>query len=134
MAGLPRSGKRRIVDHRSLRPPSKYVKGEERTSTETEKKNMNGIEMDMWMQRTKAFAEGRMSEDPTELLDPKLRDEFRQLALEHLRRLEKNRVARVSAAQYRSGYSSDGELVGPSKTGSDPVERELLEVWPPQWA
>lgn len=79
-----------------------------------------------------AYAEGRSETDPTEHIEEPIRSELRATALDHLRRLEQTRVARVEAARHRAGYANDGELI-PSGPQGSPVTARSVSGWPPRW-
>jgi hypothetical protein len=83
------------------------------------------------LELAKAYATGRAgSDDPTLSVPADSRGSVRAAALEHLERLENNRLAWVDASCHRSGRDSTGALVeSAGLTGSPEPRSQLPTTW-----
>lgn len=94
---------------------------------------MNSMEWYCVVAAAKAYGEGRSDTDPTLTLSVLDQREVRHEVIEHLRRLEQNRIARLDAMRHVAGRSSNGELCD-----SDPhsftldSEKPIGDEWPPR--
>ena len=69
------------------------------------------IQINIWIDEAKAFAERRSPTDPTREIPEPYRSDIRAIAQQHLRRIEQNRVAETNAARYTYRSSPDGEIM-----------------------
>jgi hypothetical protein len=72
---------------------------------------MKNAEYIVAVARARAYGEGRTPDDPTSGLPEPERSEIRGDVLLHMAKLERNRVAAVTAKKSRSGRTCDGEYV-----------------------
>ena len=79
---------------------------------------------------TKPFVEGLVNDDPTTDMCPEQRECARRQGLAHLARQEQNRLALVSASQWRAGRDCQGNLTGGFQTGGTLEEAQSIpKTW-----